>query len=142
MVRGGGWHNCYGNGYATYIGVGGMQLFRTEAFDTPDKVLPRAAQIAGGIFAIYLFMTGLCALALWTTGFSGFDAIAHAMTTIATGGYSTKDGSIGYFDNPIAEWIIVCGMIIGSLPFLYYLRVLRGNLSPIVRDSQVRWFLL
>ena len=64
------------------------------------------------------------------------------MTTIATGGYSTKDGSIGYFDNPIAEWIIICGMIIGSLPFLYYLRVLRGNLSPIVRDSQVRWFFI
>ena len=51
------------------LSVGGMQLFRTEAFDTPDKVLPRAAQIAGGIFAIYLFMTGLCALALWTTVF-------------------------------------------------------------------------
>ena len=124
------------------LSVGGMQLFRTEAFDTPDKVLPRAAHIAGGIFAIYLFMTGVCALALWTTGFSGFDAIAHAMTTIATGGYSTKDDSIGYFNNPIAEWIIICGMIIGSLPFLYYLRVLRGNLSPIMRDSQVRWFFI
>ena len=124
------------------LSVGGMQLFRTEAFDTPDKVLPRAAQIAGGIFAIYLFMTGLCALALWTTGFSGFDAIAHSMTTIATGGYSTKDSSIGYFNNPIAEWIIICGMIVGSLPFLYYLRVVRGNLSPIIHDSQVRWFLI
>ena len=56
--------------------------------------------------------------------------------------YSTKDSSIGYFNNPIAEWIIICGMIVGSLPFLYYLRVVRGNLSPIIHDSQVRWFLI
>jgi len=124
------------------LSVGGMQLFRTEAFDAPDKVLPRAAQLAGGIFAIYLIMTGLCALGLWIAGFNGFDAITHSMTTIATGGYSTKDGSIGYFNNPAADWIIIAGMIIGSLPFVYYLRVVRGDLSPIINDSQVKWFLV
>jgi trk system potassium uptake protein TrkH len=124
------------------LSVGGMQLFRTEAFDTPDKVLPRAAQLAGGIFAIYLVMTGFCALGLWITGFNGFDAITHSMTTIATGGYSTKDNSIGHFNNPAADWIIIIGMIIGSLPFVYYLRVVRGDLSPILRDSQVKWFLV
>ena len=124
------------------LSVGGMQLFRTEAFDTPDKVLPRAAQLAGGIFAIYLVMTALCAVALWISGFNGFDAITHSMTTIATGGYSTKDSSIGHFNNPVAEWIIIAGMIIGSLPFVYYLRVVRGDLSPIIHDSQVKWFLV
>jgi trk system potassium uptake protein TrkH len=124
------------------LSVGGMQLFQTEAGDTPDKVLPRAAQLAGGIFAIYLLLTGICALALWMTGMPGFDAVAHAMTTIATGGYSTKDGSIGHFLNPTVEWIIVVGMIVGSLPFVYYLRVVRGDLRPILRDSQVRWFLM
>lgn len=123
------------------LSVGGMQLFRTEAFDTPDKVLPRAAQLAGGIFSIYLVMTGVCALGLWLTGFGGFDAITHAMTTIATGGYSTKDGSIGHFSNAAADWIIISGMIIGSLPFVYYLRVVRGDLTPMLRDSQVKWFL-
>jgi trk system potassium uptake protein TrkH len=123
------------------LSVGGMQLFRTEAFDTPDKVLPRAAQLAGGIFSIYILMTGVCALGLWLVGFGGFDAITHAMTTIATGGYSTKDGSIGHFQNPAADWIIISGMIIGSLPFVYYLRVVRGDLTPILRDSQVKWFL-
>ncbi|MCY4591277.1 MAG: TrkH family potassium uptake protein [Alphaproteobacteria bacterium] len=123
------------------LSVGGMQLFVTEAFDTPDKVLPRAASLAGAIFAIYLLLTSICALALWLVGFSGFDAITHAMTTIATGGYSTRDGSIGFFENPRAEWIIVAGMIIGSLPFVYYLSAVRGEVMPIFRDSQVQWFL-
>lgn len=124
------------------LSVGGMQLFQTEAGDTPDKVLPRAAQLAGGIFAIYLLMTGFCALGLWSVGLPGFDAITHAMTTIATGGYSTKDASVGHFRNESAEWIIVAGMIIGSLPFVYYLRAVRGDLAPMWRDSQVRWFLV
>ena len=120
--------------------VGGMQLFQTEAFDTPNKVLPRAAQLAGGIFAIYLLLTAGCALGLWMAGMSGFDAITHAMTTIATGGYSTRDASIGYFDNSQIEWIIIAGMIIGSLPFVYYLSAVRGDLVPMLQDSQIRWF--
>lgn len=124
------------------LSVGGMQLFQTEAFDTPDKVLPRAASLAGAIFALYLLLTLVCALGLWLVGLSGFDAITHAMTTIATGGYSTRDASIGYFQNPSAEWIIVAGMIIGSLPFVYYLTAVRGEVMPMFRDSQVHWFLV
>ncbi len=123
------------------LSVGGMQLFKTEAFDTPDKVLPRAAQLAGGIFGIYVLLTGLCALAMWLAGLNGFDAVAHAMTTISTGGYSTHDASIGHFDSATVDWIVVGGMIVGSLPFVYYLRVVRGDLMPLIRDSQVKWFL-
>jgi trk system potassium uptake protein TrkH len=104
-------------------------------------VLPRAAQLAGGIFVIYLLLTGICAFGLWLAGLPGFDAITHAMGTIATGGYSTKDASVGHFRNETAEWIIVAGMIIGSLPFVYYLRAVRGDLISMRRDSQVRWFL-
>ena len=124
--------------------VGGMQLFQTEAFDTPEKVLPRAAQLAGRVFAIYLLFTASCALGLWLAGLSGFDAITHAMTTIATGGYSTHDASVGYFRNETAEWIIIAGMIIGSLPFMIFVRIVlkstRRDRSPILRDSQIRWF--
>ena len=109
------------------LSVGGMQLFRTEAFDTPDKVLPRAATLAGGIGAIYLGVTFLCAMALWLAGMSGFDAVAHAMTTIATGGYSTHDASVGHFNSQLVEWIIIAGMIVGSLPFVYYLQTVRGQ---------------
>ena len=123
------------------LSVGGMQLFQTEAFDAPDKVVPRAAQLAGGIGGIYVFLTFIWAVSLWLAGLPGFDAIVHAMTTIATGGYSSKDASIGHFANPTAEWIIIAGMIVGSLPFVYYLRMMRGHLTPILRDGQVRWFL-
>jgi len=122
------------------LSVGGMQLFQTEAFDTPDKVVPRAAQLAGGISGIYLALTAAWAAGLWAAGMPGFDAIAHAMTTIATGGYSTKDASVGHFDNAVVDWIVVVGMIIGSLPFVYYLRMMRGSIRPIFRDSQVKWF--
>ena len=123
------------------LSVGGMQLFQTEAFDAPDKVLPRAAQLAGGIGGIYLVLTFAWAVALWFAGMEGFDAVAHAMTTIATGGYSTKDASVGYFNTPAIDWIVTVGMIVGSLPFVHYLRIARGDLRGLFRDSQVRWFL-
>ena len=120
--------------------VGGMQLFRVEAFDT-DKVLPRAAQIAAGISIVYVFLTGLAAIILWALGMTGFEAIAHAMTSIATGGFSTSDQSVGHFDSPAIHWAICLFMILGSLPFVLYLRALRGDLKAFVRDSQVRLFL-
>jgi trk system potassium uptake protein TrkH len=122
------------------LSVGGMQLFQTEAFDAPDKVVPRAAQLAGGISGIYLAFTAILAAALWIAGLSGFDAIAHAMTTIATGGYSTHDNSVGHYNSSLVDWIIFFGMIVGSLPFVYYLRMMRGSLRPLFQDSQVKWF--
>ncbi len=120
--------------------VGGMQLFRVEAFDA-DKVLPRAAQIAGGISIVYVFLTGMAAIVLWSLGLSGFDAVAHAMTSIATGGFSTHDASIGHYDSAAVDWSISIFMILGSLPFVLYLRFLRGNLAAFARDAQVRLFL-
>ncbi len=120
--------------------VGGMQMFRVEAFDT-DKVLPRAAQIAGGITIIYVFLTAMAALLLWSIGMSGFDAVAHAMTSIATGGFSTYDASVGHFDNAAIDWSMSAIMVLGSIPFVLYLRVIRGDLRPVFADTQVRWFL-
>ncbi len=124
------------------LSVGGMQLFQTEAFDQPDKVLPRAAQLASGIGGVYVGLTFLWTVALWLAGMDGFDAVAHAMTTIATGGYSTRDASIGHFNSQAIDWIIVVGMIVGSLPFVHYLRLVRGDGGGLARDSQVRWFLV
>ncbi|HEY9537177.1 MAG TPA: TrkH family potassium uptake protein [Kiloniellaceae bacterium] len=120
--------------------VGGMQLFRIEAFDA-DKVLPRAAQIAGGIGIVYVFLTSVGALVLWSLGMSGFDAISHAMTSIATGGFSNYDASIAHFDNAGIEWAMSVIMLLGSVPFVLYLRVVRGNLRTVYADTQVRWFL-
>jgi len=121
--------------------VGGMQLFRMESSDHSDKAMPRATQIAGSIGVIYLVLTLIWAFAYWLAGMSGFDAIAHAMTTIATGGFSTKDGSIGAIDNFGVDVIATLGMIMGGLPFILYLKVAQGNPSALWNDSQVQWFL-
>ncbi|MBU0724974.1 MAG: TrkH family potassium uptake protein [Alphaproteobacteria bacterium] len=128
-------------GLLPMLSVGGMQMFKTEAFDTPEKVLPRAARFAGWLSLVYVGITALCALALYIAGMSGFDAIAHAMTTIATGGYSTKDASVGHFNSASVDWIITAGMILGSLPFIAYLKMLRGDSRMLLHDSQIRWFL-
>lgn len=121
--------------------VGGMQLFRTEASDSTEKALPRATQLAIFIGLVYLGLTVICVLALVVAGMSAFDAVAHAMTTIATGGFSTSDQSVGHFDNAAVDWIIVMFMIIGSLPFVLYLEAVRRRPGLLVRDSQVHTFL-
>ena len=122
--------------------VGGMQMFKAEAFETPDKILPRAAQIAGGMTVIYTVLTAACAIAYWVFGMSLFDAIAHAMTTVATGGFSTRDGSIESFHSVAIDYTAVVFMILGALPFaLYLVAVQSGNLTRIFKDSQVRTFL-
>jgi len=121
--------------------VGGMQLFRMESSDKSEKAMPRTAQLAGWTGVIYLGLTLLCAILYWVAGMSGFDAVAHAMTTIATGGYSTHDNSIGFFGSAWVDTIAVIFMLIGSLPFVLYLRALRGNPGSLWRDEQVRLFL-
>lgn len=123
------------------LSIGGMQLFKTESYETPDKVVPRAAELAGGIFFVYSSLTLIWALMLYGAGMPGFDAITHAMTTLATGGFSTRTSSIGAFDNALVEWVVVFGMIVGSLPFVHYLAFSRGGWQNLTRDPQVRWFL-
>ena len=104
--------------------VGGMQLFRMESSDASDKVMPRAAQIVTAIAVIYVALTLICALLYWLFGMSGFDAMAHAMTTIATGGFSTHDDTIGYFRSARIAATATVFMIVGGLPFVLYLQAL------------------
>ncbi|MCF4097591.1 TrkH family potassium uptake protein [Maritalea mediterranea] len=122
--------------------IGGMQMFKAEAFDTAEKILPRAAQIASNMTTIYITLTFACAVCYWAAGMGLFDAIAHSMTTVATGGFSTRDGSIASFGSAVIDYIAVSFMILGALPFLIYVKMVRGNLSSLWRDSQVRAFLL
>jgi len=123
-----------------FLQVGGMQLFRLESSEASEKVLPRAAQIAGTVGVVYVILTGLCALAQWAAGMSSFEAVAHAMTTVATGGFSTSDQSIGRFDSAAVDYVTTVFMILGSLPILLYFQALRGRPLAIWRDAQVRWF--
>lgn len=120
--------------------VGGMQLFRMEFAERVEKALPRAAQIGAWISIIYLILTLLCASLYWGAGMSPFDAINHAMTTVATGGFSTYDASMGVFGSATIEYISTTFMVLGSLPFLLYLQAIRGSPRALLSDSQVRWF--
>ena len=121
--------------------IGGMQLFRMESSDASEKILPRATQISGAITVLYISLSILCFLALVFAGMTTFEASAHAMTTIATGGFSTSDQSLGHFDSALIDAIEVLFMIIGSLPFVLYLQVIRGRPMKLWQDDQVRFFL-
>lgn len=122
--------------------VGGMQLFRLESSDMGEKILPRAASLAIGISLVYLTLTLLCFAGYLLTDMNWFDALAHAMTTLATGGYSTSDASMGGFMDSGADIVAVVFMIAGGMPFgIYLLMTTRGDWGAPLRDSQVRAFL-
>ena len=120
--------------------VGGMQLFKVEAFETHEKVLPRAGQISVWIAFIYIGLTAIWWLGLWALGMNSFDAAVHAMTTIATGGYSNSDSSFTGYGNNAIEIFVTAGMLLGALPFILYLRAVREGSMSLFRDSQVRAF--
>lgn len=125
-----------------FLRVGGMQLFRTESSDRSEKVAPRPGELVGYIAIIYVMLSLACALAYWLAGMSAFDAVNHAMTTVATGGYSTHDASFGHFREPAIHWIAIVFMLSGALPFTAYIRTLQGRDRAIWRDSQVRTILV
>lgn len=119
--------------------VGGMQIFRSEAFDTMGKILPRATQIARSISVIYVTLTLVCALAYMISGMGAFDAVVHAMTTVSTGGFSNYDASFGTFSGP-AEYIASVFMILAALPFVRYVQLMNGQGRPLLKDSQIAAF--
>lgn len=121
--------------------VGGMQMFKVEAFEAQEKILPRATQLAGNLVILYVLLTAGWAFMLWMAGLSAFDSVAHAMTTIATGGYSTRDASVGAYDSALVDAIITAGMAVGGIPFLLLLQTLRGQAGRLVRDTQVQWYI-
>ena len=121
--------------------VGGMRLFQTESSDWGEKVMPRSHMAAKYILFIYLSLTLSGFLGFWLAGMTPFDAINHAMTSIATGGYSTSDSSLANWSQPAVHWVAVVLMICGGLPFTLYVATLRGNRKALFKDHQVRGFL-
>lgn len=122
--------------------IGGMQLFLVESSDKSEKVMPRAAQIAGGILSVYLTLAALCALAFWLLGMTGLEAIVHAMTALSTGGFSTADTSFARFDSPAMEAVAVLFMLLGGMTFTLFLRVRQGHIRALATDAQTRVYLL
>ena len=122
--------------------IGGMQLFQSEFSSKEEKVLPRTTKIATGIGLVYIILTFVCSVLLKLSGMSLFDSIAHGMTIIATGGFSTKDMSIGFFDSLYTEIVTIFFMILSSLPFILLFQSMRGKLIDLITSSQVQFFLI
>ncbi|MDG1418961.1 MAG: TrkH family potassium uptake protein [Maricaulis sp.] len=124
------------------LGVGGMQLFRMETTDASDKVLPRATEIAAAISLIYLALTLACAIGYLIVGMGMVDAFAHAMSTVATGGFSTSDDSLGHFTQGGADLVALVFMLLAALPFGLFLLAARGKPGAFLQDRQVRGFIM
>ena len=120
--------------------IGGMQIFRSEAFDTMGKILPRAAQISARISTIYLGLTVACFMAYLAFGLPGFMALNHALTTMSTGGFSTHDASFGEYQGA-PEYVASVFMLLASLPFVRYVQLVGGTSRPLINDSQIRAYL-
>ncbi len=118
--------------------VGGMQLFKVEGPDSTEKILPRTIEVAATIISIYIILTFLCGFFYWIFGMTIFDSISHSMTTIATGGFSTHDKSIGFFKNPNIEIVASIFIILGSIPFIAYLKFAQGNRKIFFQDVQIK----
>ena len=120
--------------------VGGMQLFQLDTSGT-EKILPKTVEISTLIITIYLSLTIACAFFYWAQGMSIFDSIAHSFTTLATGGFSTHNDSIGYFNSPGIEITATVFIILGSIPFIAYLKFIKGNKKIFLQDVQVKGFI-
>ena len=118
--------------------VGGMQLFKMEGPDSTEKILPRTIEVAATIISTYFILTFLCGFFYWVFGMTIFDSVSHAMTTIATGGFSTHNDSIGFFKSSYIEIIASVFIILGSIPFISYLKFARGNRKVFFEDVQIK----
>lgn len=122
-----------------FLRVGGMQILKQESSDTSDKMLARPRQTANWLVGVYGLLTLLCMIGFIAAGMNPFEALNHALATVSTGGFSTSDSSFGAF-SPAAQWVCIPFMIAGALPFMLYVRTLRGS-RGFVPTSQI-WVLL
>lgn len=125
-----------------FLEVGGMRLFHTESSDWSDKLMPRSRDIIRAVGLVYASLSSIIAASYWLAGMLPFDAIVHAMTTVSTGGFANYDTSIGQYANqPAVLWLGSLFMMAGAMPFLLYVRFVRGDRVALWRDQQVRGFL-
>ena len=125
------------------LGIGGMQLYKAEAPGPvkDNKLTPRIAETAKALWYIYLGLTVACAFAYWLAGMNGFDAVAHSFSTVAIGGFSTYDASIGYFDSHAIEVVAIIFMFLGAINFALHFTVVRTkSLMPFLRDAEFKFY--
>ena len=125
-----------------FLGIGGMNLFTKENSDTEEKFLPKISYIAHDIILVYICLNVLCAVLLKYFGMNWFDAVTWAMATLSTGGFSTKNSSIAFYDSAFIELIIGVFMLLGALPITYFILIIKKkSLSYFVNNSQVNTFI-
>ncbi len=124
------------------LGIGGMQLFKAEVpGPVADKVRPRIAETARRLWLIYVGFTLLECGCLWLAGMGLYDAVNHSLTTLATGGFSTRDLSVGGFESPAIEWIVTLFMLVAGVNFVIHHRILGGRVSEVWKDTELRYYL-
>jgi trk/ktr system potassium uptake protein len=125
-----------------FLQVGGMRLFKTESSDWSHKTMPKSRDLIRAIGIVYVALSLMAVFGYWLAGMQPFDAVVHAMTTVSTGGYSNYDSSMGHFnDRPLTLWLSSLLMLMSSLPFLLYTRIVRGGVKTLFTDNQVVGFL-
>ena len=123
------------------MNVGGMQLFKVSSSDASEKILPKTKEITLRLILIYLILTFLCSFFYNICGMKFFDSLTHSMTTIATGGFSNYNESIGHFNNIKIEIISMIFIILGSIPFIAYIKFLSGKKNIFYTDTQIKSFI-
>jgi trk system potassium uptake protein len=123
-----------------FLKIGGMQLFRLESTDRSEKSMPRVRSIAATVGRVYLALTVACFLTYWALGMTPFDALTQTFATVCTGGFGTHDSSFVYFDSKAIEWAAVVFMMLGAMPFLAFLRLIRGGSLRDRIDPQIKTF--
>lgn len=124
------------------LGIGGMQLFKAEVpGPVTDKLTPRVADTARQLWYIYVGLTALAFVSFLVAGMEWFDAVCHALTTLATGGFSTRNGSIASFHSPVIEWITIAFMLAAGTNFALHFRLRKGQFRRVARDPELHLYL-
>ena len=123
------------------MNVGGMQIFKVSSIDAAEKILPKFKEVSSRLIIIYSSLTILCAFFYKLFGMGIFDSLTHSMTTIATGGFSNYNESLGYFDSYLIEITSIIFIISGSIPFITYIKFLNGDKKIFISDTQINTFI-
>ena len=124
-----------------FLGVGGMQMFARENANANDKLMPKFVDMAKWIMAVYVGLVALCTILLYFGGMNKFDALNHAISAVATAGFSTKNNSIAYFNSNIIEFILAAFMLLGALPMTFYIMLLKNKELDPFHTGQIKYFL-
>jgi trk system potassium uptake protein TrkH len=123
------------------LGVGGMQLFQAEVPGvTVDKISPRLSQTAKILWGVYALLTSFQLALLWYGGMSFFDSLCHSFSTVATGGFSTKNASIAHYQSPFIEYVVIVFMFLAGASFALHFQALRGNLAQYVKNNEFMFY--